>query len=87
MPHEFTPPRYTWTASTAEEADNTLRAVIELLDAHLATLVPGGGVDKHRASKTAPVSLTVSLDLSNLIEQINKKRISDSLNSSVGEYR
>ncbi|MFF9559278.1 hypothetical protein ACF1DY_26105 [Streptomyces albus] len=83
MRHEFNPPRYTWTASTAEEARNTLGAVIDLIEAHLATLVPTGGADMVRTATTAPVSLTVSLDLDDLIERINTKRTVGSL----GGYR
>ncbi|WP_326806675.1 hypothetical protein OHB04_02455 [Streptomyces sp. NBC_01775] len=83
--HEFNPPRYTWTATTAREADNVLQAVQDLIAAHLATLVPRGGGEKLQTAKTAPVTLTVSLDLSGLIEQINTQRAAAGLAVSLGD--
>ncbi|GAA2629754.1 hypothetical protein [Streptomyces axinellae] len=85
MEQEFNPPRYTWTASTAEEAKNTLMAAIDLMDAHLATLVPGNSMKRHKVKESTPVALTVSMDLSGLIEQINTKRTLDSLEASLGD--
>lgn len=87
MRYEFNPPRYTWTASTAEEAKNTLQAAADLIDAHLATLVPGNSLQRYKAKESTPVSLTVSLDLDDLIEQINTKRTLDSLDFPLEEQR
>ncbi|MFH9108528.1 hypothetical protein ACH4LN_17930 [Streptomyces albus] len=97
MRHEFNPPRYTWTASTAEEAKNALqaaanlidahRAAADLIDAHLATLAPGNSPQRYKAKESTPVSLTVSLDLYDLIEQINTKHTLDSLDFTFGGQR
>lgn len=87
MRYEFNPPRYTWTASTAEEAKNTLQAAANLIDAHLATLVPGNSLQRYKAKESTPVSLTVSLDLYDLIEQINTKHTLDSLDFTFGGQR
>ncbi|MDF4254630.1 hypothetical protein [Streptomyces sp. WMMB303] len=85
MRQEFEPPHYTWSASTAEEAKTTLRAAADLIDAHLATLVPGDRLQRHQAKASTPLTLTVSMDLSGLIEKINTQRTIDGLEASLGD--
>lgn len=85
MEQDFNPPRYTWTASTAEEANNTLQAAEELIKAHMRTLIPTGGMNLLTAAKDAPVTLTVTLDLSGLVEQINTQRTIAGLEASLGD--
>jgi hypothetical protein len=85
MKQEFNPPRYTWTAATAQEAKNVTQAVEDLIGAHMTTLSPGDGMDRHRAAKAAPVTLTVTLDLSGLVEQINTHRTIADLEASLGD--
>ncbi|WP_149563188.1 hypothetical protein [Streptomyces cacaoi] len=85
MHQEFNPPHYTWTASNAKEAENILSAARDLLDAHLKTLVPNDAMERHDAQRTAPVALTVSMNLSGLLEQINTKRTIDNMEAGLAD--
>ena len=85
MEQHFTPPRYTWTATTAREAEDILDAAKKLISSHMTTLVPGDTRHRWKVEQSAPVALTVSLDLSSLIEQINDRRTLDGLESILGE--
>ncbi|WP_030888271.1 hypothetical protein [Streptomyces sp. NRRL S-1868] len=85
MHQEFHPPHYTWTASNAKEAENILSAALDLLDAHLKTLMPNGAMERQDAKRTAPVALTVSMDLTGFLEQINTKRAIDKLEATLGD--
>jgi len=62
------PQRYEWTGTTAREADTLLGAAQELIDAHLKALVPGDPTARLRLSKTAPVVVKISIDLTQLAE-------------------
>lgn len=85
MEQEFNPPRYTWTASTVQEAKAILNAARDLVDAHMSTLVPGDVGDRWDAEKGAPTALSISLDLSGLVEQINTRRTIADMEASLGD--
>jgi hypothetical protein len=73
MATQFDPPRYTWHAQTVREALTVLGAVQDLVDAHLKSLEPGDGVSRSDVSRATPISLTVALDLSGLVQAVNDK--------------
>lgn len=79
MPKQFDPPRYEWTATTAEEAKNILAAVRDLIDAHISTLAPEGPMERAEARRITPARLVVSLDLSGAVDRINDQRELDRL--------
>ena len=66
----ITHPVYEWTATTAADANRYLRAVQDLVDAHLASLGP---YTANRPSRQhgVPLKLTIHLDLGNTVARIN----------------
>lgn len=71
MPSYIEPPRYTWTATTVEEALAALRAARKLLEAHLETLAPTSPIGQDKAARSTGTDLTIRLDLGPLIQAIN----------------
>ncbi|MFF2571079.1 hypothetical protein [Streptomyces sp. NPDC058084] len=68
------PPTYEWTATTAQEAETSLEAVRNLIDAHLKTLVPSDPFIKNDTRRNTPLTMRISLDLGPVIEAINESR-------------
>jgi hypothetical protein len=68
------PPVYDWIATTAMEAEISLEAVKNLIDAHLKTLVPSDPFIKADTRRNTPIKLTISLDLGPVIGAINEAR-------------
>jgi hypothetical protein len=83
MTQRFDPPRYTWNAATVSEVKAALEAAGELIDAHLRTLEPGDGVARMRAARTAPAAMTLSLDLSGLVQAVNDQHTLRGLESGL----
>ncbi|MFJ1662333.1 hypothetical protein [Streptomyces anthocyanicus] len=71
---DISPPKYEWSARTAQEAENSLEAARHLIDAHLKTLVPGDAFIKGDTRRTSPLVLRISLDLGPMVEAINESR-------------
>ncbi|MER0443057.1 hypothetical protein ABR738_00450 [Streptomyces sp. Edi4] len=69
------PPVYEWSATTAQEAETSLEAATNLIDAHLKTLVPGDAYIKSDTRRNALVGLRISLDLGPLLLAINESRV------------
>ncbi|MER7487976.1 hypothetical protein ABTY20_19120 [Streptomyces sp. NPDC126497] len=70
---KFDPPRYTWSAATAREALTVLEAARDLVESHLSSLEPQDPGKRLAESRRAPVALTVTLDLSGLVQLINDR--------------
>ncbi|WP_331763108.1 hypothetical protein OG571_47255 (plasmid) [Streptomyces sp. NBC_01369] len=51
-----------WNAGTAETAPNLLDAARQRIEAALKVAHPGDNLSRHKAAKTAPVHLSISLD-------------------------
>ncbi|MEJ8654757.1 hypothetical protein WKI65_43665 [Streptomyces sp. MS1.AVA.3] len=68
------PPNYEWTAQTAQEAETSLVAAKELIDAHLKTLMPGDPYIRNETRRTTPLKVRISVDLGPVIEAINEAR-------------
>ncbi|MFD7661054.1 hypothetical protein [Streptomyces sp. NPDC059788] len=66
----FEPPRYTWTADTVYDALSVLQAATDLIESHAATLAPDSR-ERLEVKRSASTELSVTLDLSTLVEQIN----------------
>uniref|UniRef100_UPI000539D965 hypothetical protein n=1 Tax=Streptomyces rimosus TaxID=1927 RepID=UPI000539D965 len=66
----FEPPRYTWTADAAYDALAVLRAAIDLIESHTATLAPDNR-ERYDAKRNSTANLSITLDLSTLVKQIN----------------
>lgn len=81
----FNPPYYEWTAANAGDAKNILNAVGKLIDAHVATVEPGGPVAEVRAARGVSAALTIRLDLSGAVAQINDRRALDTLGEELAE--
>lgn len=80
----FDPPRYTWSAATAREALSALEAARDLVETHLLSLEPQDAVKRSQESRTAPAALTVTLDLSGLVQLINDRAAVRSLEKAEG---
>ncbi|MCX4784028.1 hypothetical protein [Streptomyces sp. NBC_01264] len=65
------PPLYQWNATTAQEAETSLKAARSLIDAHLMTLAPGSAYITHETRCETPLTLRISLDLGPVIAAIN----------------
>ena len=87
MTQRFDPPRYTWDAETVRDIKAALEAAGELIDAHLRTLEPGDGVARMKAARTAPAAMTLSLDLSGLVQAVNDRSTLRGLESSLPGVR
>lgn len=61
-----------WNAETAEAALNLLDAARERIESALKVAHPGDAAARHKAQKTAPVKLAITLDISAL-EQIGNE--------------
>ncbi|MFE4867700.1 hypothetical protein [Streptomyces sp. NPDC056682] len=68
----FNPPRYEWTSSNAQEALNILEAAEKLIESHLVTLAPGNGLVRMEQRRRTPLPLTLSIDLTSLVDAINE---------------
>ncbi|MCF1592505.1 hypothetical protein [Streptomyces muensis] len=68
------PPKYEWEAATAQEAQTSLEAVTNLIDAHLKTLVPSDPFIKNDTRRNTPIKLRISLDLGPVIQAITESR-------------
>ncbi|KOT94497.1 hypothetical protein ADK70_12520 [Streptomyces rimosus subsp. pseudoverticillatus] len=66
----FEPPRYAWTADTAYDALAVLQAATDLIESYTATLAPDSR-ERYDAKRNSTAKLSVDLDLSALVEQIN----------------
>ncbi|MEI7029665.1 hypothetical protein [Streptomyces pratensis] len=55
-----------WSAETAQTALNLLTAAQERIESALKVASPGGTLDRLRAAETAPVRLSITLDVSDL---------------------
>ncbi|MEU1327229.1 hypothetical protein [Streptomyces microflavus] len=55
-----------WNAETAQAALNLLAAAQERIESALKVASPGDAMERHRAAATAPVRLSISLDVSDL---------------------
>ncbi|MFG3429583.1 hypothetical protein [Streptomyces californicus] len=71
---EISPPKYEWSARTAQEAETSLEAARHLIDAHLKTLAPGDAFIKGATRRMSPIVLRISLDLGPMVEVINESR-------------
>lgn len=69
----FNPPQYEWKATTVREALEYLKAVEDMIEAHMSSLAPQG-LGRFNAERNTPAELTLSLDLSGLVERINDRR-------------
>ncbi|MEV1042982.1 hypothetical protein AB0J01_41440 [Streptomyces sp. NPDC050204] len=71
------PPKYTWTASNAKDALTVLDAASKLITAHLMTLDPDNPYPRAALCRETSLDLTLDLDLSAVVEAINKARQPD----------
>ncbi|MFD3847973.1 hypothetical protein ACFWVB_19030 [Streptomyces microflavus] len=55
-----------WSAETAQAALNILSAAQERIESALKVASPGGTLDRLRSAETAPVRLSITLDVSDL---------------------
>lgn len=69
----FAPPHYEWTATTAREALNILEAARDLINSHMKTLCPEGGLSQRREESTTPTEMRLTLDLSGIVQLINDR--------------
>ncbi|MER7507058.1 hypothetical protein ABTX82_01715 [Streptomyces lavendulae] len=63
----------TYRATTAEAALALLRAATKQIEGELLAYAPGDFEARDRAEAVAPVSLTLSLDLTALVEMTTEK--------------
>lgn len=65
-------PKYEFTASNAQEAENLLNAASKLLDAHLLALAPNDSMIRAELRRRTPVSMTITLDLGDIARTISE---------------
>jgi hypothetical protein len=73
-----------WNAETAEVALNLLDAARQRIEAALKVANPGDSLSRHKAAKTAPIRLTISLDTTAL-EQLGAEL--HAFNAQVSEVK
>lgn len=60
--------KFEWTADTAETALHMLAAAEAQIESQLLALNPGSSLDRRRTAQSAPVRLTVQLDIGDLVQ-------------------